>query len=38
VNVILVFEGEIFGFLLHDSIPMDQVIEHESHLFSIQFW
>jgi hypothetical protein len=34
----LLFGGEIVGLLLHDSIPMDQVVEHESHLFFIQFW
>ncbi len=38
MNVILLFERRTVDLLLHDSIPMDQVVEHESHLFSIQFW
>jgi hypothetical protein len=38
VNVILLFEGKIVGVLLHDSIPMDQVVEHENHFFLIKFW
>jgi hypothetical protein len=38
MNVILLFEGKIVGLLLHDSIPMNQVVKHESHLFYIQFW
>jgi hypothetical protein len=38
VNVILLFERKTVDLLLHDSIPMDQVVEYESHLFSIQFW
>jgi hypothetical protein len=33
MNVILLFEREIVGLLLHDSIPMDQIVEHESHFF-----
>jgi hypothetical protein len=38
MNAILLFQGKIVSLLLHDSIPMDQVVEHESHFFFIQFW
>jgi len=38
MNVILLFEREIVGLFLHDSILVDQVVDHENHFFLIQIW
>jgi hypothetical protein len=38
VNVILLIEREIVGLFLHDSIPVDQIVDHENHFSSKQIW